>query len=215
MKQLQIDIVSDVVCPWCAIGYANLATALAQINAEVQAQVNWHPFQLNPSMGKEGQDINEHLAEKYGLDASQLQENKGRIQQVGAQAGVTFKFEQRARIFNTLDCHILLHFAGERQLQTPLKLALFEAYFSEGQDISDRAVLLDVAKKVGLNPVEAQIVLNDAHYKSVVQDEESKYKTMGINSVPAFIVNNQYLISGGQAVETFKQSLLEIAQKMA
>lgn len=215
MKQLQIDIVSDVVCPWCAIGYANLATALAQINAEVQAQVSWHPFQLNPSMGKEGQDINEHLAEKYGLDASQLQENKGRIQQVGAQAGVTFKFEQRARIFNTLDCHILLHFAGERQLQTPLKLALFEAYFSEGQDISDRAVLLDVAKKVGLNPVEAQIVLNDAHYKSVVQDEESKYKTMGINSVPAFIVNNQYLISGGQAVETFKQSLLEIAQKMA
>lgn len=213
MKQLKIDIVSDVVCPWCAIGYANLETALKQINSDVTAKIHWHPFQLNPYMPKEGQDINEHLSEKYGLTEAQLQENKGRIQQVGEQAGVHFKFDQRARIFNTLDCHILLHFAAERHCQTELKLALFDAYFSEGKDISDQAVLLEAVDKVGLSQVEAQIVLKDEQYKKVVQDEESKYKSMGINSVPAFIINNQYLISGGQGVETFKQSLLEIASK--
>jgi predicted DsbA family dithiol-disulfide isomerase len=164
-------------------------------------------------MGKEGQDINEHLEEKYGLTETQLKENKQHIKDVGKQAGVEFTFEQRARIYNTLDCHVLLHYAQEKGKQTELKLALFKAYFSEGKDVSDRAVLVAAAESVGLNPVEAQIVLNDESYQKVVKDEESKFKSMGISSVPAFIINNKYLISGGQPVDSFLQSLKDIAEK--
>lgn len=215
MKRLTIDIVSDVVCPWCAIGYGNLNQALEQLKDSVNTEITWHPFQLNPNMGKEGQEINEHLAEKYGLNDQQLAENKNRIKEVGAKAGIDFNFDQRARIYNTLDCHVLLHYGLEKGKQTELKLALFKAYFSEGKDISDRQVLVDVAKEIGLNPVEVQIVLNDENYRKTVQDEESKYKHMGINSVPAFIINDKYLISGGQPVEAFVQGLQDIAEKEA
>ena len=213
MKQLQIDIVSDVVCPWCAIGYGNLTQALEQLSDSISSKIEWHPFQLNPYMGKEGQDINEHLEEKYGLSEAQLKENKQRIKDVGIQAGVEFTFEQRARIYNTFGCHVLLHYAEEQGKQTELKLALFKAYFSDGQDVSDRSVLISVGESVGLNLERMQTVLNDESYHQVVKDEELKYKSMGISSVPAFIVNNKYLISGGQPVENFVQSLTEIVNK--
>jgi len=213
MKTLQIDIVSDVVCPWCAIGFANLNSAIAQLDEPVEANINWHPFQLNPTMAKEGQDINEHLAEKYGLSDSKLAENKQHIRQIGQDSGVDFKFDQRARIYNTLDCHILLHWAGEKSKQTQLKLALFKAYFSEGKDISQLDILLEVVESVGLDKLEAQIVLKDEKYKNMVKDEESKYKSMGIQSVPAFIINNEYLLSGGQPKDVFKQSLQDILAK--
>lgn len=213
MKTLQIDIVSDVVCPWCAIGFANLNTALKELDDPIEANIQWHPFQLNPYMSKDGQDINEHLSEKYGLSESKLAENKQHIRQIGENSGVEFKFEQRARIYNTLDCHILLHWSGEKNKQTQLKLALFKAYFSEGKDISQQDVLLDVVASVGLDKSEAQIVLQDEQYKKAVKDEESKYKSMGIQSVPAFIINNEYLLSGGQPSDVFKQSLQEILAK--
>ncbi len=213
MKTLQIDIVSDVVCPWCAIGFANLNTALKELDEPIEAQVKWHPFQLNPYMAKDGQDIDEHLAEKYGLSEAKLAENKQHIRQIGQNSGVEFKFEQRARIYNTLDCHILLHWAGEKNKQTQLKMALFKAYFSEGKDISQQEVLLDVVVSVGLDKLEAQIVLKDEKYKDIVKDEESKYKSMGIQSVPAFIINNEYLLSGGQPSDVFKQSLQDILAK--
>lgn len=213
MKELQIDIVSDVVCPWCAIGYGNLTQALYQLTESISAKIEWHPFQLNPYMGKEGQDINEHLEEKYGLTEAQLKENKQRIKDVGKQAGVEFTFEQRARIYNTLDCHVLLHYAQEQGKQTELKLALFKAYFSDGKDVSDQAVLVSVAESVGLDPIASQAVLNDDDYQKAVKDEESKYKSMGISSVPAFIINNKYLISGGQPVDSFLQTLKEISEK--
>jgi predicted DsbA family dithiol-disulfide isomerase len=213
MKELQIDIVSDVVCPWCAIGYGNLTQALDQLTESISAKIEWHPFQLNPYMGKEGQDINEHLEEKYGLTETQLKENKQRIKDVGKQAGVEFTFDQRARIYNTLDCHVLLHYAQEQGKQTELKLALFKAYFSDGKDVSDQAVLVSVAESVGLDPIASQAVLNDDDYQKAVKDEESKYKSMGISSVPAFIINNKYLISGGQPVDSFLQTLKEISEK--
>ncbi len=213
MKELQIDIVSDVVCPWCAIGYGNLTQALDQLSESISAKIEWHPFQLNPYMGKEGQDINEHLEEKYGLTEAQLKENKQRIKDVGKQAGVEFTFEQRARIYNTLDCHVLLHYAQEQGKQTELKLALFKAYFSDGKDVSDQAVLVSVAESVGFDPIASQAVLNDDDYQKAVKDEESKYKSMGISSVPAFIINNKYLISGGQPVDSFLQTLKEISEK--
>ncbi|MFT7108834.1 MAG: putative DsbA family dithiol-disulfide isomerase [Psychrobacter glaciei] len=214
MKNLQIDIVSDVVCPWCAIGYGNLTQALEQLTS-VQANVQWHPFQLNPYMGKEGQDINEHISEKYGLTDKQMEDNKQNIKAMGKKAGFDISFDKRARIYNTLDCHILLHFAQEKGKQTELKLALFKAYFTDGKDVSDRAVLIDAVESVSLDKQEAEIALDSEHYKKTVQDEESKFKSMGISSVPAFIINNKYLLSGGQPVENFIQSLTEIAEKEA
>lgn len=214
MKNLQIDIVSDVVCPWCAIGYGNLTQALEQLTS-VQANVQWHPFQLNPYMGKEGQDINEHISEKYGLTDKQMEDNKQNIKAMGKKAGFDISFDKRARIYNTLDCHILLHFAQEKDKQTELKLALFKAYFTDGKDVSDRAVLIEAVELVGLDKQEAEIALDSEHYKKTVQDEEAKFKSMGISSVPAFIINNKYLLSGGQPVENFIQSLTEIAEKEA
>jgi len=210
MKSMQIDIVSDVVCPWCAIGFANLNTALKELDEPIEAHVEWHPFQLNPSMGKTGQDINEHLAEKYGLSPEKLNDNKQHISKLGKEAGVELKFDQRARIYNTLDCHVLLHWAGEQGKQTQLKLALFKAYFSEGLDISDQDTLLQLVASVGLDQNMAQEVLSEGQYKLLVQEQEAKYKSMGIQSVPAFIINNEYLLSGGQPVAAFKQALKEI-----
>ena len=213
MKTLQIDIVSDVVCPWCAIGYGNLQQALSKLSQSVDAKIEWHPFQLNPYMGKEGQEINEHISEKYGLSDQQMQDNKQNIQNMGKLAGFEMSFDKRGRIYNTLDCHVLLHFAQEQGKQTELKLALFKAYFTDGKNVSDRAVLIEAAESVGLDKTEAQAALNNEQYKKNVQEEELKFKSMGISSVPAFIINNKYLISGGQPVENFVQSLTNIAEK--
>jgi predicted DsbA family dithiol-disulfide isomerase len=215
MKTLQIDIVSDVVCPWCAVGYANLSSALDNVSKDIQANIKWHPFQLNPNMPQEGQAIDEHLAQKYGLDATQLKQNQQHLINAGQQAGVEFNFDQRSRIVNTLDCHVLLDFAETQGKQTELKLALFKAYFTDGQNVSDQAVLVQVAQSVGLDKDHVEKALADDVLREKVKAEEDKYKSMGINSVPAFIVNNQYLISGGQPVESFIQALTDISEKEA
>lgn len=215
MKTLKIDIVSDVVCPWCAVGYANLSSALNTLSQKIDANIQWHPFQLNPYMPKQGQAIDEHLSEKYGLDATQLKQNQQHLVEVGEKAGIEFNFNQRSRIFNTLDCHVLLDFAQNQNKQTQLKLALFKAYFGEGLNVSDQAVLIKAAVSVGLEQQEVENALADETLREKVKAEEEKYKSLGINSVPAFIINDQYLISGGQPVESFVQALTEISEKDA
>lgn len=215
MKTLKIDIVSDVVCPWCAVGYANLSSALDTLSQKIDANIQWHPFQLNPYMPKQGQAIDEHLSEKYGLDATQLKQNQQHLVEVGEKAGIEFNFNQRSRIFNTLDCHVLLDFAQNQNKQTQLKLALFKAYFGEGLNVSDQTVLIKAAVSVGLEQQEVENALADETLREKVKAEEEKYKSLGINSVPAFIVNDQYLISGGQPVESFVQALTEISEKDA
>lgn len=219
MKKLKVDIVSDVVCPWCALGFANFKKALAELEQEVKVDIHWRAFELNPYMGKSGQEINEHLMEKYGSTPEQLAENKAHLNKMGQQAGVEFNFSQRSRIYNTLDCHKLLHWAAEldagenKAKQTALKEALFTAYFADGQDISQSAVLLDAVASVGLDATEAQKVLTAEESKTLVREEQAIYRNLGIQSVPAFIINEQYLVSGGQPVKAFKQALSEIASK--
>lgn len=213
MKTLKIDIVSDVVCPWCAVGYANLSSALKQMSGNLSASIQWHPFQLNPHMPKSGQLISEHLTEKYGMDDSQLKQNQQHLLETGKQAGVEFNFDHRSHIFNTLDCHVLLDFAYSQGKQTALKQALFSAYFTDGLNISDQTVLVDVAESIGLDKSQIEQTLLDEVLREKVKEEENKYKTLGINSVPAFIVNDQYLISGGQPVDSFVSALTEIANK--
>ena len=213
MAKLRIDFVSDVVCPWCAVGLASLEQALRQLQGEVEAELHFQPFELDPDMPAGGMDVAENLKRKYGMSDAQLAENQARIRDRGAELGFTFDFNARSRTWNTFDAHRLLHWAAvevpERQL--PLKRALLVANFSEGRDISDPAVLVEVAAGVGLDATRARAVLDGGEFADAVREAENFFQRLGIRSVPAVIVQRRHLISGGQPPEVFKRALREIA----
>lgn len=210
---LKIDFVSDVSCPWCAIGLTALQAALQRVGPQIQADLHFQPFELNPHMGPEGQDITEHLTEKYGSTPAQQAQIRETIRQRGADIGFTFRMEGRDRIYNTFDAHRLLHWAGEQGAgqQLALKKALLGAYFTEGQDPSSHAVLTRVAASVGLNAQRAAAILASTEYATEVRAAQQFYGQAGIHSVPAVIINDRHLISGGQPVEVFERALREIA----
>jgi predicted DsbA family dithiol-disulfide isomerase len=209
---MKIDFVSDVSCPWCAIGLKSLEQALQRL-PELPVQLHFQPFELNPGMAPEGEDITEHLSRKYGLPAAQLEKNRDAIRQRGAAVGFDFVQGARSRIYNTFDAHRLLHWAGLQgeQFQRDLKLALFGAYFTDGQDPSDRALLVERAASVGLDADEARAVLASDRYAQEVREAEAWYQSHGIRSVPAIIIDDKHLISGGQPPEVFEQALRQIA----
>jgi predicted DsbA family dithiol-disulfide isomerase len=215
MNKLKIDFVSDVVCPWCAVGLASLQTALKQLDGEVEVDLHFQPFELNPQMVPEGEDVAEHLAKKYGSTPEQAASAREAIRQRGAAVGFTFNMAQRSRIYNTFDAHRLLHWAQAQdasgQKQLALKLALLKAYFTDGRNPSDRAVLVDVAASVGLDALQAQAVLEGNQFADDVRAQEKFYTSHGIQSVPSVIINDQHLISGGQPPEVFAQALRQIA----
>ena len=208
--RLRIDFVSDVVCPWCAIGLASLEQALARTQGEVEADLHFRSFELNPQLAAEGEDIGEHLAKKYGLSAEQLAHNQERIRQRGAELGFTFS-TKRSRIYNTFDAHRLLHWAGLEGRQRELKHALLGAYFSDGLDVSDRGTLVRIAGEAGLSADHAREVLASDAYADEVRAEEQFYLRNGIQGVPAVIIEQKHLISGGQPVEVFERALRQIA----
>lgn len=212
---LRIDFVSDVSCPWCAIGLSALEQALARMADEATAELHFQPFELNPQMPSGGQDITEHLTQKYGSTPEQQAEAREAIRQRGAELGFTFSKEGRDRIYNTFDAHRLLHWAGLQTtrpagLQPALKRALFQAYFSHGESPESHPLLLRLAGEVGLDAVRAREILASDEYAAEVRARERLYTDAGIHSVPAVIVNEQYLISGGQPVEVFEQALRQI-----
>jgi predicted DsbA family dithiol-disulfide isomerase len=213
MTRLRIDFVSDVVCPWCAVGLASLEQALRRLQGEVDAELHFQPFELDPAMPKEGMAVADNLKRKYGLTDAQLAENQARIRDRGAELGFTFDFNARSRTWNTFDAHRLLHWAAveapERQL--PLKRALLVANFSEGLDISDHTVLAGVAAGVGLDVDRARAVLEGGEFADDVRAAEQFFQGLGIGSVPAVIVERKHLISGGQPPEVFERALREIA----
>ncbi len=208
---IKIDFVSDVSCPWCAIGLAALEQALQRVGDDVQAELHFQPFELNPRMAPEGQDINEHLAEKYGATTEQSQRNREAIRERGASLGVHFAMDKRGRIYNTFDAHRLLHWAESAGQQAALKHALLTAYFSEGRDPSDHDVLASLAAQVGLDEARARAILQSEEYADAVREREQYYLQHGINAVPAVILNDRHLIQGGQPVEVFEQALRQIA----
>lgn len=208
---LKIDFVSDVSCPWCIIGLRALEQAAQRLQGTVELDVHFQPFELNPQMGPEGQDIGEHLQEKYGATPEQSQRNREAIAARGAELGFTFGMDKRSRIYNTFDAHRLLHWAEEEGLQLPLKHALFTAYFTDGKDPSNHEVLVQVAAGVGLDAVEARDLLASDRYAKEVRAREQFYLQNGIHSVPAVIINERHLIQGGQPVEVFEQALRQIA----
>ena len=208
---LRIDFVSDVVCPWCAIGMASLQQALARLDGVVAADLYIQPFELNPQLGGEGEDIVEHLREKYGLTAEQVAANQEMIRQRGAALGFEFDMNRRQRTWNTFDAHRLLHWAGIDGGQLELKQALLRAYFTEGRNVSDHATLVDVVLRTGLDGVRARAILASDEYAAEVRDAEQFFLRHGISGVPAIIVNQTHLISGGQPPEVFERALREIA----
>lgn len=211
---LRIDFVSDVVCPWCAIGLASLEQALARVRGEVRAELHFHPFELNPQLGPEGEDLVEHLTAKYGLSPAQVADNHERIRQRGADLGFVFS-DSRRRIHNTFDAHRLLHWAGLEGRQRELKHALLRAYFTEGENVSDRGVLVRIAGEAGLDADRADAILRSGEYGEDVRAGEQFFQSAGIRGVPATIVNRKHLISGGQPVEVFERALREIAAASA
>ena len=210
-RTLKIDFVSDVVCPWCAIGLAALETALVNVADTVQAELHFQPFELNPQMPPEGEDIVEHLMRKYGSTPEQIAHNQAAIRARGEALGFTFRKEGRGRTYNTFDAHRLLHWAGLEGRQTQLKHALLGAYFTAGENPSSHEVLLRAAATSGLDVDEAQRVLSSGEYANEVREREQFYLAQGINGVPAVIVNDRHLIQGGQPVEVFEQALRQIA----
>ena len=215
---LKIDFVSDVSCPWCVIGLKALDQALANIKSDVSAEIHFQPFELNPQMSPEGQEITEHLTQKYGISAAQADANRENIRLRGGELGFKFAMATdagggRSRIYNTFDAHRLLHWAATVGLdkQKALKEGLFAAYFTDGQSPASHDVLVRVAGQVGLDPAQAQAVLSSDLYAAEVRTQAQFYTDQGIRSVPAVIVNDKHLISGGQPVEVFEQALRRIA----
>ena len=208
---LKIDFVSDVSCPWCVIGLRALEQAAERLAGEVQLDLHFQPFELNPQMGPEGQDIGEHLQQKYGASAEQREAPRAAIAARGAELGFTFTPGARGRIYNTFDAHRLLHWAELQGRQPALKNALFKAYFTDGEDPSNHELLVRLAGEVGLDVAEARALLQSDRYAAEVREREQFYLQQGIHSVPAVIVNDRHLIQGGQPVEVFEQALRQIA----
>jgi predicted DsbA family dithiol-disulfide isomerase len=211
---MKIDFVSDISCPWCAIGLNALEQALAEVQGEISADLHFQPFELNPQMPAEGQDIDEHIAQKYGASKEQMAANREQIRRRGEEVGFVFGEGKRSRIYNTFDAHRLLHWAEEAEgqgRQRELKHALFEAYFTRGESPGDHAVLLAAVESVGLDRDRAAAILGSDEYAAEVRDRERMYLDAGIHSVPAVIINDRHLISGGQPAQVFAQALRQIA----
>ncbi|WP_372830335.1 DsbA family oxidoreductase [Psychrobacter maritimus] len=210
-QPLRIDIVSDVVCPWCIIGYRQLAEALKQTNTE--HEIHWHPFELNSNMPSEGQNLREHIMEKYGSSKEESDASRIRMTEAGSEVGFKFNFNDDTRMHNTFNLHQLLYWAGQ-QGQKPmhdLKQALFSAHFTKGRNISDNAVLADIAAEVGLDRSEALAVLEEQRFAKEVRAEEQHWQQQGIQSVPAMIFNERHLVSGAQGVENYVNILEQLA----
>ena len=207
---LRIDIVSDVMCPWCIIGYRQLVTALEA--SDVDHEIHWHPFELNPNMPPEGQDIGEHLAEKYGTTPEQSAANRAMMTARGKELGFEFNFADGFRMHNTFNTHQLLHWADGLGRKNDLKQALFTAHFTHGRNLSDDAVLAEVADEIGLDSIEAAAVLEDQRFAAVVRQEQQFWRQQGINGVPAMVFDRQHLVTGAQGTETFQSILTQLKE---
>jgi predicted DsbA family dithiol-disulfide isomerase len=224
-QRLTIDIYSDVMCPWCLIGYGQLTKALKELEGEIAAEIRWRPFELNPQMPPEGEEQEAHLQRKYGRPAEEGARIRGQMKAIADSAGVSLSWEGEgpdgegappAMMWNTRDCHKLLAFALEQagpQVQTALKLALFRAHFNERRKLGDRDVLLDIAASVGLHREAAKAALDDPEIEARVLAEEAQAWDMNISGVPAMIVENKFLIPGAQGPEVYVNALRRVTEK--
>jgi len=213
---IKIDYVSDIACPWCAVGLGNLNQAIAQLSDQVNFEVHFHPFELNPNMPLGGQDAIEHLTEKYGLSVEQVKANQANIRTKALEAGFEFHPEGRKRVYNTFDSHRLLHWAGEElgpEKQAVLKIELLNTYFCLAVNLDDQKNLIDAVTRSGLDKDRAQEVLKNNEFSKEVREEESTYTNAGISSVPSIILNDQYLLQGAQPPESFVNAFEQLIKE--
>ena len=212
-QTLTVDIVSDVVCPWCVIGYKQLERAAALIADRAEIAVRWHPFELVPGMQPEGQNLTDYTRERYGATPEKSSQNRERLLDIGDELGIEFRYSPDSRIYNSHKAHQLLAWAGEAGGQTALKMELFHAYFTDQANIADEHVLLAAVDRAGLDREEARAVLADGRYKQAVDAEIAHWQDQNITGVPAFIVNGKYMIPGAQDAETFVQVFERVMEK--
>jgi predicted DsbA family dithiol-disulfide isomerase len=210
-RPLKIEFISDVACPWCAVGLYSLERALERLGGEVPVALQFHPFELNPVLPPEGEDAVEHLSRKYGASREQLAATRQKLRERGAEVG--FQFGDRVRVWNTFDAHRLLHWAGLEGRQRELKHALLRAYHTRGENPGAQDVLLRAAAEVGLDVERARRVLESGEFTDEVRARELHNQELGIHAVPTVIVDDEFLIQGGQPPDVFEQALREIVQK--
>ncbi|WP_434597530.1 DsbA family oxidoreductase [Pseudomonas sp. R4-83] len=211
-RTVKIDFVSDVVCPWCALGATALEQAISNLAGEVEVQLTYKPFELNPDMPAEGEHAIAHMMRKYGRSAEQVADRNAMIIERGTQIGFHFDLEKRSHFHNTFAAHRLLFWAATQGLQRPLKRALLKAYFSDGLNPNDHATLVTLAGAVGLDSQRAQAVLANGEFAEEVRELERFYQQRGIDSVPAMVIDDQQLIAGSQSVAYYEQALRQAAQ---
>ncbi|MGR3713920.1 MAG: DsbA family oxidoreductase [Shimia sp.] len=208
---IRVDIVSDVVCPWCIVGYCQLMQASEVTGITIETY--WHPFELNPDMEADGENLRDHIMRKYGSTAEQSKDARDRLTEVGADLDIDFRWSDDSRIYNTFAAHQLLHWASETGQAQALKLALFEAYFTQGRDVSDSNVLIDVAASVGLIAEEAEAVLRDERHADMVRQKEQFWTARGVSGVPTMVFDGKQATSGAQGVETFTRLLKQLTSQ--
>jgi predicted DsbA family dithiol-disulfide isomerase len=209
-KKLKIDMVSDVVCPWCAIGYKRLEREIDELGVQDQVEIEWQPFQLNPHMPPEGQNITEHIAEKYGSTLAQQKESRQNMTDIGEELGFKFDYFDGMRMANTFDAHILLEYAKDFGKQTDLKMRLMNSFFGERKDVSDRTVLKQALLDVGLNADEGLAKLDNEEARTEVRSQQGYWQQLGIRSVPTIVFNRKSAVTGAQPIDTLKQVLSEL-----
>ena len=221
--KVTIDIWSDVMCPWCIIGYSQLQKGLATLEGEVEAEVRWHAFQLNPDMPQEGEEQQAHLARKYGRTPDQMAASRGQMKEIAARAGYSFEYtgegeQPQARLWNTLLAHQLLLWTLAQHgpaKQTELKLALFDAHFQQRRNVSDPAVLVEIAEGLGIDRAGAEAALNSAVLAQQAQEEQRMAYDMNVTGVPAMLVNGRFMIPGAQEPETYANALCRVVAREA
>ncbi len=214
-KPIRIDIVSDVVCPWCIIGFKQLQAALNRARDTARVDLHWNPFELNPRMPPEGQNLREHLAGKYGTTLEESIAARARLKSMGAELGFGFNYADDMRTYNSFRAHQLLHWAGTLGRQHAVKMALFEAFFTHRRDINDIQVLADIAGSVGLDRHDAEAALRDERYAAEVRDQERFWMEQGIQGVPAIVFDRRLLVTGAQGVETYVDILKDLENDRA
>ena len=211
VQKVTVNMVSDVVCPWCIVGYQRLQEAIKTLD-NIEVDIKFHPFELNPNMPAEGQNLREHIMEKYGISEQQSVENRARLVQAGEELGFAFNFTDDSRMQNTFKAHQLIHFAAQNDLEEEMKLSLFNAYFTDGKDVNDLGVLVELAEAVGLNKSDAAQVLKSEQYAQVVREEETLWMQRGIQSVPTFVIGNQG-VAGAQEPSTLAAFIAKAASQ--
>jgi predicted DsbA family dithiol-disulfide isomerase len=222
-RRMTIDIYSDVMCPWCIIGYGQLQKALDELRGEIEAEIRWRPFELNPDMSPDGEEQAAHIQRKYNRTAEQAQSVRSQMRRLAEQAGVSLEYVGEgeappAMMWNTFDAHKLLAWALHEHgpaAQNRLKLALFTAHFNQRRKVGDRAVLLDIAEEAGLDRKTAEVALDDPQIAAHVRAEQQQAFDLNITGVPAMIVEGKMLIPGAQAPEAYVNALRRVAEKTA